>query len=147
MPAAHHLDEVRWMPAFCSRRLDESSSGFPSVAEVVDDEQRFKKIRRAWGHCPGRWATSDAPIPSSRTGVYFGSLQSLRAIELLQIWVMAGVLVDGCVGRQRSLVTPTASTRLKTCLCFPVSLGVFVQSGRYNCILPVRIWCCLCFLI
>jgi hypothetical protein len=62
---------------------------------------------RAWiqeleklGRGPGRWATADGSIPSSRTGVYFDSSKSQRAMELLQLMV-AHVVFFGGGGRHR----------------------------------------------
>jgi hypothetical protein len=64
---------------------------------------------RAWiqeleelGRGPGRWATGDGSIPSSRTGVYFDSSQSQPAVELLQLLVAHGVFFGGG-GRRRRL--------------------------------------------
>jgi hypothetical protein len=54
------------------------------------------------GRGPGRWATADGSIPSSRTGVYFDSSQSQPAMELLQLMVAHGVFFGGG-GRRRRL--------------------------------------------
>jgi hypothetical protein len=46
---------------------------------------------------PGRWATADDIIPSSVSGVYFGSLKSQRAMGSFQVTVVV-VFLDGGAG-------------------------------------------------
>ena len=50
------------------------------VVVAVVDELRFK-LEEAWGASPADWAISDGE--SRFTSVYFGSVQSHSALELL----------------------------------------------------------------
>ncbi|CAN6331998.1 unnamed protein product [Urochloa humidicola] len=96
--------QVRWFLPFCFK-----DAGC-AVGDVVGgrlDPARFPlgdagRRRRGriqeldgLGRGPGRWATADGFISSSGTGVYFGSFQSQRAMELAQFTVALGVFLGG----------------------------------------------------
>ncbi|GJM84384.1 hypothetical protein PR202_ga00046 [Eleusine coracana subsp. coracana] len=100
---AGHLVEVAVLPALCSGGAEEAAglaeggrTDRASASLGGGRYQRRAEIRGldSTGHGPDRWAIGDSLIPSIGMGVCFDSLQSLCAMEVLQIWVTAGDLVD-----------------------------------------------------